>query len=95
MIRVFVSLVAVLVLPALAHAQGSIGEPGRGKRGPNPLNNVYFGEQHLHSQASPDAFSFGTRGDANDAYKFAKGEPITLATTGETVQKRTPYDGQQ
>ena len=71
-------------------AADSIGEPGRGTDGPNLLNNVYFGEQHLHTQASPDAFAFGTRGDANDAYKFARGEPITLSTTGETVQKRTP-----
>ena len=28
----------------------------------------------------------------DDAYQFAKGEPITLATTGETVKKSTPYD---
>ena len=83
--------VSILNAP-VGFAQDSVGEPGRGDNGPNPLNNLYFGEQHLHSQASPDAFSFGTRGDANDAYKFAKGEPITLATTGETVQKRTPYD---
>jgi hypothetical protein len=83
----------VLLLAMGAHLQAaSLGEPGRDSKGPNPLNNVYFGEQHLHTKASPDAFSFGTRGDANDAYKFAKGEPITLATTGETVQKRTPYD---
>jgi hypothetical protein len=42
-------------------AQSSIGEPGRGDRGPNPLRNVYFGEQHLHTQASPDSFSVGNR----------------------------------
>ena len=51
-----------------AVAQESIGEPGRGAAGPNALNNVYFGEQHLHTSASPDAFAFGTRTDANDAY---------------------------
>jgi len=28
----------------------------------NPLKNVYFGEQHLHTSASPDAFAVGTRG---------------------------------
>ena len=78
-----------MALPALAE---SIGEPGRGDRGPNPLMNVYFGEQHLHTVASADAFSFGTRGTAADAYKYAKGEPVVLATTGETVQKSTPYD---
>ncbi|RLA50788.1 MAG: hypothetical protein DRQ65_08620, partial [Gammaproteobacteria bacterium] len=36
-----------------------VGEPGRGSGKKNPLNNVYFGEQHLHTSNSPDAFSFG------------------------------------
>ena len=56
-----------------AFAADSIGEPGRGSDKPNPLHKVYFGEQHLHTSASPDAFSFGTRNDANDAYRYAKG----------------------
>ena len=86
-------VVAILVSTAgISVAQDSIGEPGRGGSGPNPLKNVYFGEQHLHTVASADAFSFGTRGTAVDAYKYAKGEPVVLATTGETVQKSTPYD---
>ena len=76
----------------LVVAQGSIGEPGRGGSGPNPLNNVYFGEQHLHTSASPDAFAFGTRGDANDGYKYARGEAIKNHTTGKMMQKTTPYD---
>jgi len=42
-----------------AFAQDAMGEPGRDANKPNPLNNVYFGEQHLHSSASPDAFAFG------------------------------------
>ena len=32
-----------------AFAADSIGEPGRGSGTPNPLNKVYFGEQHLHT----------------------------------------------
>ena len=90
--RLTAALVMSSMIVAAAGAQETLGEPGRGKSGKNIFNNVYFGEQHLHTVASADAFSFGTRGDANDAYKYAKGEPITLATTGETVQKSTPYD---
>ena len=86
------SLAVITLQAAASLLAASVGEPGRDAQGPNPLNNVYFGEQHLHTSASPDAFAFGTRGDANDAYKFARGEPITIATTGETVKKRTPYD---
>jgi hypothetical protein len=35
---------------------------------PNPLNDVYLGERHMYTSASPDAFAFGTR---NEAYRFA------------------------
>ncbi len=59
---------------------------------PNPLNNVYFGEQHLHTANSPDAFAFGTRNTPDDAYRFAKGEAIKKSTSGKMVQKRTAYD---
>jgi hypothetical protein len=84
-------LLALLVFPNFVMAQ-SIGEPGRDSDGPNPLKNVYFGEQHLHTVNSPDAFSFGTRNTPDDALRFCKGEAIKLATTGEMVQKKTPYD---
>jgi len=70
----------------------SPGEPGRQGDAPNPLNNVYFGEQHLHTVNSPDAFAFGTRNTPDDAYNFAKGQAIRKSTTGEMIQKRTPYD---
>jgi len=87
------SALGAALLIALGSARAdSPGEPGRDADGPNPLNNVYFGEQHLHTSASPDAFAFGTRADANDAYRYAKGEAIKNAQSGEMIQKRTPYD---
>lgn len=73
-------------------AQNSVGEPGRSSEGPNPLKNVYFGEQHLHTAASPDAFVVGTRGTWEDAYKYAMGEEVKLSTTGQPMKKSTPYD---
>ena len=85
---------AVLCLAAapLAFAD-SPGEPGRDAGGKNPLKNVYFGEQHLHTQNSPDAYAMGTRNTLEDAYKYAKGEVIKKNTgDGYTVQKKTPYD---
>ena len=76
-----------------AHAADtSPGEPGRNAGGKNPLKNVYFGEQHLHTAASPDAFAAGTRGTWEDAYNYALGKEVKLPTTGETMKKSTPYD---
>lgn len=73
-------------------AEGSNGQPAGEAGKPNPLKNVYFGEQHLHTINSPDAFSMGTRNTPDDAYRFCKGEAIVKNTSGDTVQKRTPYD---
>jgi len=59
---------------------------------PNPLRNVYFGEQHMHSEMSPDAYAMGVRQTMDDAYRYGMGEEITLSTTGEKFKKATPYD---
>jgi len=85
------SLYTILLISTLVSAE-SIGEPGRSSGKINPLKNVYFGEQHLHTGASPDAFAFGTRNDANDAYEYAKGKAIKNYQSGKMIQKRTPYD---
>jgi hypothetical protein len=90
------SIAVFLLSPILfvsgAWAQDSAGEPGRSSGKKNPLNNVYFGEQHLHTQNSPDAYAMGTRNTPDDAYNYAKGKAIKKNTSGEMVQKKTPYD---
>jgi len=75
-----------------AFAAEPIGEPGRSAGGKNPLKNVYFGEEHLHTSSSFDAFTLGVSATWDDAYNFAKGKEIKLSTTGETMKRRTPYD---
>ncbi len=42
-----------------AFAADSIGEPGRGAGGKNPLKNVYFGEEHMNTSSWFDAFTVG------------------------------------
>jgi hypothetical protein len=43
----------------------------------NPLREAYFGETHVHTSWSFDAYVFGnTKTGPEDAYKFAMGEPI-------------------
>jgi hypothetical protein len=84
--------VALAMTAGVASAQDSIGEPGRASGQANPLRNVYFGEQHLHTENSPDAFVVGTRGGWEDAYNYAMGKETPLSTTGEKMKKTTPYD---
>ena len=36
--------------------------------------NVYWGDTHLHTTLSSDAYIFGARLTPDDAYRFAKGE---------------------
>jgi hypothetical protein len=86
------TMCAVILGASPVIAQDTTGEPGRSSGKPNPLKNVYFGEQHIHSANSPDAFAIGTRGTWDDIYNYAKGKPTKLSTTGKTIQKKTPYD---
>ena len=85
------ALVVALLASQSAWAD-SAGEPGRDTGKANPLNNVYFGEQHLHTANSPDAFAMGVRNTPDDAFRFCKGEAIKKIVSGTTVQKGTPYD---
>lgn len=55
-------------------------------------DGVYWGDLHIHSRLSMDSFSFGNRMlSADDAFKFAKGEPIE-AHTGDIAQLKKPLD---
>ncbi|MHC4933821.1 MAG: DUF3604 domain-containing protein [Planctomycetota bacterium] len=91
-LRIGVVLLSLSLLGAQAWAQTSLGEPGRGSTKPNPLKNVYFGEQHMHTRNSFDAFTLGVTATWEDAYRFGRGEEIKLSTTGEKMKRRTPYD---
>jgi hypothetical protein len=69
-----VAILVSLVCSASTQAADLVGEPGLSEKGPNPLKNVYFGEQHLHTTNSPDAFAAGARQSWDDTYKYAMGE---------------------
>ncbi|MBS0254928.1 MAG: DUF3604 domain-containing protein [Proteobacteria bacterium] len=52
---------------------------------------VFWGDTHLHTANSPDAFGFGTRLGPEDALRFARGEEVT-ATTGMKARLARPLD---
>ena len=44
----------------------------------DPLRQVFWGDTHIHTELSFDANMQGTRTTQDDAYAFARGEPIAL-----------------
>jgi hypothetical protein len=56
----------------------------------NPLRNAYFGDLHLHSGFSMDAFAMGTRTTPDDAFRYAMGE--TVDYFGKPQKRIVPLD---
>ena len=58
----------------------------------NPLRDVFFGETHIHTSWSFDAYVFGnTLTGPEEAYQFAMGKPIRHPA-GYMVQIKRPLD---
>ncbi|MEQ6889022.1 DUF3604 domain-containing protein [Halomonas sp. CS7] len=98
------TLLAITAIPAAAQVTTDAGtiDPERTARffnqpGYSPYAGRSFpmrplwGEQHLHTSWSPDAFGGGTRVGPDEALRFAKGEEIT-SSTGQPVRLSRPYD---
>lgn len=54
--------------------------------------NAYFGDLHVHTQNSFDAYIFATRRTPDDAYRFAKGETIPHDAGYEIQLEGPPLD---
>jgi hypothetical protein len=57
----------------------------------NPDRNAYFGDLHVHTGYSFDAYAFGTIATPYDAYRYAKGEAL-LHPAGYEIQMQQPLD---
>ena len=55
------------------------------------MTNLYWGDTHLHTAASADAYIMNGILGREDAYRFAKGELVN-SNTGLPVQLRRPLD---
>ncbi len=56
----------------------------------NALRSAYFGETHMHTAFSLDAYIGGTRLDHDGAYRYARGETVTV--DGIQKARKRPLD---
>jgi hypothetical protein len=73
--------------PSVAAAPAAIALPA-----PNPERNAYFGDVHVHTGWSFDAFTNGSKTTPTDAYAWAQGKEITNSGVGGKIQIQTPLD---
>ena len=96
------ALAGLIAVPALAMDAGQMtkdkvsdGHPSRPAYSPwanrDFPSKPLFGDTHLHTSYSMDAGTSGTRLDARDAYRFARGEQVT-SNTGQPVRLSRPLD---
>ena len=89
-LRAFASLLlagtALCCMP-MAHAAEAAPQPAR-----NPQKNAYFGDLHVHTSLSFDAYIFNVRATPDDAYRYAKGETIKHAAGFDVRLTDAPLD---
>lgn len=77
--------------PATVHADSPQDKAAATATVPsNPLKEAYFGEQHLHTAYSLDAYIGGARLTPDDAYRFAQGQEVTVGNI--KVKLHAPLD---
>ncbi|KEO86502.1 hypothetical protein EH30_11730 [Erythrobacter sp. JL475] len=89
---------ASLMTIAVAGCSGdAVLDPAQTGDGENTIelaefpDRPYWGDTHLHTDNSIDAFGFGVRLGPEDALRFARGEEVT-ATTGAKARLSRPLD---
>jgi hypothetical protein len=78
------------VLKNLLAAICVLGLCGATNANPTPVRNAYFGETHIHTALSLDAYIGGARLMPSDAIRFAKGQPVIV--NGRHKQLDRPLD---
>ncbi len=75
-------IAAFLAVPAFAQEGWSAREAALPE---NPLKSAYFGETHVHTSFSLDAYIGGARLTPFDSYRFAKGESVSISNVQHNI----------
>lgn len=59
--------------------------------GKNYPQQVFWGDTHIHTKMSADAYNLDTRLSPEDALRFARGETV-VSTTGKSIRLSRPLD---
>jgi hypothetical protein len=75
-----VTIVKVAILPLIIAAGGSARAADASPRCPSydPLRQPFFGDLHVHTASSIDAFVFDVANTPRDAYEFARGGTVSM-----------------
>ena len=82
-----VAFVAIMAVVGQTGQHRTEAEPPKAA----PVRNAYFGDLHIHTGLSNDAYNIGIRATPDDAYLYAKGEGIRRQS-GELVKLIKPLD---
>ena len=78
-------------IPTATGTQTNSPDPSAGTLSAKHPTKVYWGDTHLHTTDSADAFAFGARLSPEDALRFARGEQVT-STSGINARLSRPLD---
>ncbi len=92
--KAIISAAMMLASTSLVTGCDRIGQAAGGKAGVKNTaypEQVFWGDTHLHTSNSVDAFGFGTRLGPEEALRFARGEEVE-ASTGTKAKLARPLD---
>ncbi len=81
----------IITLLLMIQAGTAMGELAYSPELDNYPKHLFWGDTHLHTQMSGDAYLFGTRLGHDAAYSFAKGQEVT-SSSGQSARLDRPLD---
>jgi Protein of unknown function (DUF3604) len=89
--RLFLCLLGVALSQSSVAAHAQQTSQAASRPAPNTLRNAYFGDLHVHTSYSLDAFATGNRNDPRVAYRYGRGDTVTLVG-GARDHLKVPLD---